>query len=219
MHQNLINTHVTSRFADLITSLTGDNASEKWTTSLLARYSEVQRKYHTINHIYSMLRCLDTSESLVKDPTAVKLFIFFHDWVYDPMRHDNELQSIVVFQVFANELNLPEDLHGKVSRYIKATISHSLDSEDDSDMKLCLDFDLEVLGREPSEYEVYASQIREEYSQYGDKEYTLGRIGVLQKFLARKRLFFSDKYHGRLEERARRNLEREILKLRSNETI
>lgn len=131
--------------------------------------------------------------------------------------HDNEFRSIAVLEEFAKELALPEELRRRVSCYIKATITHTIDS-DDKDLKFCLDFDLEVLGREQAEYDVYASQIREEYGQYSEKEYASGRIAVLRKFMSRERLFFADEFHGRLERSARENLEREISRLKSNGT-
>ncbi|CZR63146.1 uncharacterized protein PAC_13043 [Phialocephala subalpina] len=207
-----------SVFAHLITSLNGDERTiEKWTASLIARYSEPQRKYHTTSHINSMLRCLSTSSSHSNNPTALKLFILFHDIVYDPQRHDNELQSIVVFETFADELSIPQDMHKTVDRYIKATISHTIDPSDepDEDLKLCLDFDLEVLSREEAEYRLYSSQIREEYRHFGEQEYAEGRVAVLEKFLGRERLFFTDEFYEKFEERARRNLQFEIKELRA----
>lgn len=105
----------------------------------------------------------------------------------------------------------------RVSQYIKATISHTIDPEDevDEDLKLCLDFDLEVLGREEAEYKMYASQIREEYGHFSELEYREGRVTVLEKFLGRERLFFTDEFYDKFEERARDNLQTEIEELRA----
>lgn len=168
-------------FTKIIKKLDGD---ERWTDSLLQTYMEEQRHYHTILHIYSMLICLEKNKNLIKDQTAVQLAIFFHDWVYDPKAHDNEVQSVKVFQAFADELNLGEPLRSHVSHYIEATITHSLtaEDEDDQDLRFFLDFDLEVLGRSPSDYALYASQIRQEYGHFADAEYASGRVGVLESF-------------------------------------
>ena len=162
-----------------------------------------------------MLQYLSSSLPQIKDPTAVGLAIIFHDWEYIPHSPPrfNEEQSIVHFEVFATELNLPEQLVMTVKRYIKATIKHELDGEEDendSDLKLFLDFDLEVLGRETAEYKLYSTQIRKEYSHFVDEQYGCGRREVLGKFLQRERLFFSDGFYERFEGRARQNLQWEI---------
>ena len=142
------------------------------------------------------------------------LAIIFHDWEYIPHSSPrwNEQQSIVHFSVFAEELNLPPPLITTVKKYITATISHKLPEEDkeDEDLKLFLDFDLEVLGRERSEYIVYMRQIRREYSQFTDDMYRHGRKAVLERFLERERLFFSAEFFEKFEETAKENLRWEI---------
>ncbi|KAE8454686.1 hypothetical protein EG329_000309 [Mollisiaceae sp. DMI_Dod_QoI] len=206
---------IRSSFGKLASQLGGDKQTiEKWTESLLTRYSESQRRYHTTTHIHSMLNCLTMSQSLVNNSTAIQLFIFFHDWVYDPQRHDNELQSIAIFEDFAREVNISEDIRNTVSHYIEATITHTMNYQDDTDLKLCLDYDLEVLGRDSAQYRLYASQIRDEYSEFSEQKYASGRIAVLEKFLARDRLFFTE-FYKELEECARENLRGEITDLQA----
>jgi predicted metal-dependent HD superfamily phosphohydrolase len=107
-------------------------------------------------------------------------------------------------------------LRSHVSHYIEATITHSLAArdEDGQDLKSFLDFDLEVLGRNPLDYALYATQIRKEYGHFSDTDYAIRRLCVLGKFLGRQRLFFSDSFHAACEARARQNLEGEIAKLK-----
>lgn len=163
-----------------------------------------------------MLRCLASNEDSIKDTTAIQLAIFFHDWVYDPKAHDNEVRSVRVFQTFANEFHVEETLYNCVCHYIEATITHSIATlyEDDQSLKLFLDFDLEVLARDPPDYALYAAQIRQEYGYFSNVDYALGRVGVLEKFLGRERLFFSDGFSTTFEERARDNLRMEIAELK-----
>jgi predicted metal-dependent HD superfamily phosphohydrolase len=216
---SVVEIFIRSEFAKVIKKLKGDEkAIHSWTNSLREAYTEPQRYYHTINHIYSMLHCLQEKSIFINDQTAIQLAIFFHDWVYDSAAHDNELQSIKVFQTFAHELNISKSLQDRVSSYIEATITHSLglDNENDYDLKHFLDFDLEVLAREPAEYALYSAQIRKEYAHFTDDEYVSGRLGVLQKFLGRKRLFFSDVFYENCEVRARNNLETEIVELKES---
>jgi len=132
--------------------------------------------------------------------------------VYDPCAHDNELQSIAVLRDFAKELELPDPLVAKVVHYVKATIKHRLSPANagDGDLKLFLDFDLEVLGREKEGYGRYKEEIRREYGHLSGKEYCEGRTGVLKRFLERDRLYFSEWGFNKFEVRARENLKGEI---------
>jgi predicted metal-dependent HD superfamily phosphohydrolase len=161
-----------------------------------------------------MLQHFSSCLSQLSNPTAVGLAIMFHDWEYiphSPPRY-NEDQSIIHFQVFAEELNLPAPLISVVKKFILATILHKLpaEDEDDSDLKLFLDFDLEVLSRERTEYLLYMRQIRKEYNQFTDEPYGWARKAVLEKFLGRERLYLSDVFFERCEERAKENLKWEI---------
>lgn len=183
-----------------------------WADALVAAYSEPQRHYHTTSHIHAMLQLLGRYKA--KAPDAVELAIYFHDWVYDPRAKDNELQSVAVFERFAAETNVGNNvkLCDRVRRYITATIKHSLattEDQEDSDLKLFLDLDLEVLSREESAYQQYAREIRQEYSHIELQDYRKGRAAVLGHFLERERLYFSEAFEGR-EAQARHNLRAEI---------
>ena len=207
-------TSLESIFALLVKALGGDEAAvKKWTDEFITRYTEPQRHYHTLDHIHIMFQCLDQLRSSVKDETTMKLGIFFHDWIYDPKSKDNEIGSIKCFKDFANELRLSESLSSRVSGYIERTITHTLPTdaqEVDSDLSLFLDFDLEVLSRSDADYTRYAEQIQAEYSHLKLVDYYAGRLKVLRSFLSRDRLYFSDVFYERGEQKARRNLEQEI---------
>ncbi len=80
-----------------------------------------------------------------------------------------------------------------------------------------LDLDLSILGASEDDYDGYTKQIREEYKHYSEDEYRNGRIRVMQGFLNRKRLYFSDYFYNRYEVRARENIDREIKSLEDGE--
>jgi predicted metal-dependent HD superfamily phosphohydrolase len=160
-----------------------------------------------------MLGCHERYRPLTRDQTVIALAIFFHDWIYDPRAKDNELESIKSLQAFAAEINLSKSIVTPVSEYIERTITHTLPATDvapGSDLCLFLDFDLEVLSRNATDYASYAANIRQEYSSYSDIEYWQGRIKVLRAFLARERLYFSDVFYEECESAARANLRDEI---------
>jgi predicted metal-dependent HD superfamily phosphohydrolase len=208
-------TYITTTFATLLQPFNpSSSAIQKWTNLLLSTYSEPHRYYHTTSHIYAMLQHLSSCLSRVANPTAVGLAVIFHDWEYIPHSPPgwNENQSNVHFSIFAQEVNLPAPLVSTVKKYITATISHNLPPEDeqDGDLRLFLDFDLEVLGRERKKYEDYMREIRREYDQFTDEQYGHGRKAVLKRFLDRERLYFSDVFFESCEERARDNLKWEV---------
>ena len=76
-----------------------------------------------------------------------------------------------------------------------------------------LDLDLSILGAPECEYKKYAKQIRREYGQYPLETYCRGRVDVLKSFLERERMYFSDYFYGKYEERARENIQQEIQSL------
>jgi predicted metal-dependent HD superfamily phosphohydrolase len=212
---------VKSQFLQLATSFGAySDLAAGWAHRLINRYTEVGRHYHTVSHVSNMLSLLADYETLIHDTTAVKLAIFFHDFIYDPKAKDNEIQSAECFQAFARDAGLPEEMKIKVVDLIEATIKHLLshdesDANQRADMRLFLDFDLEVLSWDETKYAEYAGQIRREYGHFSDDIYCAGRIAVLESFLKRERLYFSDVFYNSSEARARGNIQGEILDLRS----
>jgi predicted metal-dependent HD superfamily phosphohydrolase len=194
---------------------TPPHALEKWSNEVLVRYSESQRHYHTLSHIDSMLSLLSQHGARIQDKTVIMLAIFFHDIIYDPKAKDNEVQSIECFKIFAKETELPEETTTLVTAFINATITHSLDDtltarDAGKDLKIFLDFDLEVLSRKRSQYGPYSEQIRMEYNHLSDRDYFTGRTKVLSSFLDRERIYFSDVFYDTCEANARRNITDEL---------
>lgn len=210
---------INSQFILLASSVGAQpDLASRWANQLVDRYTETGRYYHTVLHISSMLSLLTTYESLICDITSVKLAIFFHDFIYNPRANDNEIQSVESFKSFAKEVDLSETKKANVIDLIEGTIKHLLNQNEEdedrkADMRLFLDFDLEVLSRDPSKYAQYAAQIRKEYGHYSEKDYCTGRIGVLESFLMRERLYFSDDFYQACEAKARSNIKAEILDL------
>jgi predicted metal-dependent HD superfamily phosphohydrolase len=190
-----------------------------WAAAFETAYSQKQRHYHTQAHIGAMLTCLDAHRHLLVQPNLVELAIFFHDWVYEPTARDNEMRSIDLLSRFAADVHLSEKDRERVASLIERTITHTLPDVEaecrDGDLRLFLDFDLEVLSRPEREYDEYARQIRREYEMYSDAEFCTGRVKVLRGFLGRERLYFSDAFYEAREAKARMNVAREIEMLES----
>ena len=138
--------------------------------------------------------------------------IWFHDYIYDPQAQDNELQSAVYAERKLNELNISPDTIQLVKTIILSTKNHQPLTTNINNL-IFLDMDLSILGRSKDKYLKYSQAIRQEYIWLSDLEYQKGRKKVLTNFLAKKRIYFTEFFHQKLEAQARKNLEWEIKKL------
>jgi predicted metal-dependent HD superfamily phosphohydrolase len=177
---------------------------------LLGAYSEPNRRYHTIEHIASLLQRLDDHGQAVVDRDAVALAILFHDVIYDPRQRDNEEKSAAFARGRLALLGFHDELVAKVELYIHAT-KHAQDfATSDRDLSLLLDLDLSTLAVAPAEYLVYADAIRREFGDVPDELYRPARRRVLEGFLAREWIYRTDDLRALWEERARANIAAEI---------
>lgn len=181
---------------------------------LVAAYCEPHRAYHTLDHIAALLGLLAEHGQDAEDPDALKLSILFHDAIYDPARNDNESASAELARRQLLVLDFPETTITKVVRFILAT-QHGSDntSGSDPDVALLLDLDLSVLAAHQAHYRTYAEAIRREYALYPDEAYIPGRRRVLQAFLAKERIYRTERLRALWEARARANIEAEIGRL------
>ena len=154
---------------------------------LVAAYTQPDRHYHNLNHIDRLLTTIDRTESL-QNPTAVRLAVWFHDFVYDSQASDNEAQSAKSAEELLTNIGISSKLIDRVQQLILATQGHQIDPHD-PDRCIFLDADLAILGADPVQYQAYRRSIRREYSWASDAAYKVGRIQVLESFLQRDRLY------------------------------
>jgi predicted metal-dependent HD superfamily phosphohydrolase len=182
---------------------------------LVNAYTKPDRHYHNLNHIHHALITIDRFTDKLKDPIAVKLAAWFHDFVYNPQASDNEAKSAELAKELLTNLNLSPALIDRVQQLILATKGHQIDPGD-ADRSIFLDADLAILGTDPAQYQNYARSIRQEYSWVFDAEYKIGRTKVLESFLNRDRLYYSNLLFDELESIARFNMKQEIFELSRN---
>lgn len=205
-----------SRFGDLWARAVGpDDPSRPW-RRLDDGYGADGRHYHGWPHVAAMRAGLDRSvdeAGLAADPRdALALAIFFHDAVYDPRRSDNEPASAALLSEEAGpDPRLGRDGLARVCEMILATADHR-PSADRATRLLC-DLDLAVLGALDAEYAAYAQAIRREYEHVPEPVWRLGRAAVLQRFLARDRLYQTPSFAALYEAGARANLRGELAML------
>lgn len=182
------------------------------------RYTEQHRYYHTLTHIVSLLNHLDIHQSNINNVDAVELAIWYHDIIYDPIRSDNEQKSADYFKQSLQSRLLNSLIDQVVSLIImtaKHQVSTQLDKDNhkeisERDAKYFLDMDLAILGIDWPNYHTYTEHIRLEYAHVNDNAFREGRKTVLAGFLERERLYFTDDFYQKYEQRARHNIKREI---------
>ncbi|TJZ52877.1 hypothetical protein FCH28_17015 [Streptomyces piniterrae] len=176
---------------------------------LLARWSEPQRRYHTVGHLSDVLDRIDELATFADDLPVVQLAAWFHDAVYRPDRSENEERSAALAERALPELGVGPVRTAEVARLVRLTVTHD-PAPDDRDGDVLCDADLAVLAGSPDGYAAYAAAVREEYAFVPDAEFTVGRSAVLRQLLALPRLFRTPMGYDRWEHVARRNLATEL---------
>ncbi|MCH7312805.1 metal-dependent hydrolase [Acinetobacter sp. ANC 3882] len=180
---------------------------QKVFNKLIVAYSEKQRAYHTVQHLYECLVLLESIRADLNDADAVALALWFHDAVYDPQAKDNELKSAELFEQYLVQ-DLPVDIVGKIKRWIVATQKHA--STDELDLQFLLDIDLAILAASPVRFAEYEQQIQKEYAWVDPDVYSIKRKEVLAHFYQAEPLYQTEYFQKNFEQRAKGNL-REIL--------
>lgn len=180
---------------------------QKIFNKLIAAYSEKQRAYHTLQHLYECLILLESIRADLNDVHAVALALWFHDVVYDPQAKDNELKSAELFEQYLAQ-DLSADDVQKIIRWILATQRH--EATDKLDLQFLLDIDLAVLAASPERFADYEQQIQQEYAWVDPDVYSIKRKEVLTHFYQTEPLYQTEYFQQNFEQKAKGNL-REIL--------
>ena len=175
---------------------------------LVRFYDADSRQYHSLSHIIKLLSLLEEYKAYIQDEDILFLAIWFHDAIYSTWRDDNEQKSAFWARETLNESTMPKESIEKIVQYIEATKTHEANS--DSDLSFFLDFDLSILGADEAIYDVYARQIREEFSLMPSFLYKRGRRKVLKTLLERPQLYQTTIFKMKFEAKARENIKREL---------
>ncbi|MDO7847188.1 hypothetical protein Q5H92_12520 [Hymenobacter sp. M29] len=176
---------------------------------LSAAYQAPTRHYHNLQHIENLLNRVEAAD--LHDPTVVQLAVWFHDAVYNALKHDNEARSAAEAMAFLRHSTLEPTRQQRVAFLIERTADHTQPQPPhDADLLLFLDADLSILGAPETAYWAYARQVRQEYRLVPDLLYRPGRRQVLAKMLAAPVLFRTPALCAEFDAPARRNLQAEI---------
>ena len=177
-----------------------------------ARYREPVRRYHTLEHVGEVLAAVERLADEAADPAAVRLAAWLHDLVYDPRASANEAASAAVAGELLPRLGVPAPVVAATARLVEMTASHD-PAPGDADGRVLADADLAVLGAPPRRYRRYCADVRAEYAWLPEADYRAGRARVLGSFVARPRIFRTERFFAEREARARANLAEELAEL------
>ena len=176
--------------------------------TLLARYGEAHRAYHTLQHLDECLDGLALERGRAKRPAEIALALWFHDAIYDLHRHDNEDRSADWARQALRDAGVDAGAAQRVHALVMAT-RHQAQPEE-ADAQLLVDIDLSILGAPAPRFAKYEQQIRIEYAHVPPEVFEPRRRQILGGFLARDPLYLTPSIRARLEAQARLNLQRAI---------
>jgi len=181
---------------------------------VLRRYSEETRHYHTTEHLRFGFQVLDEVFPS-KEPNIglIDLAFWYHDFVYDPKLHDNEVKSAFVAEDRAlRGLGLSEQDSTKIALLIRDS-EHKTPPKS-REAEILLDIDLAILGATSEEFDHYENGIWSEYQQHVSLEdFRHARANILKRF-NQGPVFWSPEMRGGVyERRAKVNLRRSIRQL------
>lgn len=179
------------------------------------RYSEPHRFYHNFQHIENCFNQMDMISGNEIDPILLEFSLWFHDAVYNPKANDNEEQSAYLAKGVCKDAILPESFCKKAQELILMT-KHTCEPIDYL-QKIIIDIDLSILGSDPRTYDIFEMNIRKEYSHVNEPAFLAGRSSILNGFINRNRIFYTDFFYSKYEPSARSNLTRTIQKLIKSE--
>jgi predicted metal-dependent HD superfamily phosphohydrolase len=177
-------------------------------TDIYSQYSSTGRFYHNLDHLFQLLKSLEKFSPEFITDDAVIFAVFYHDFIYNPLKSDNEEKSARYALRELRRFSISEEVLADVSLLILATKKH--EQAADERTNAFIDADLSILGGEPEQYIKYSQLIRKEYSLVPDLIYKPGRRKVISYFLEMPFIYKTIRFRAELEYKARKNLREEL---------
>lgn len=180
----------------------------EWVEQLLIEnYTYPKRFYHTWKHIQDCLEELKQLDNF-NDIDAVKLAIYYHDCIYNPMGTKNEELSAQRAAIDLGALELEDLFISIITKHILLT-KHNTTCDYYSG-QVIMDVDLAILGKDTETFNHYETNIRSEYISIPTPTYKTERIKILQHFLNKPSIYQTNFFKAKYEEKARKNLKDNI---------
>jgi predicted metal-dependent HD superfamily phosphohydrolase len=183
--------------------------------ALSTLYGESHRHYHNLNHIHTCLAEYDTycKEMNVTPSSTVTTAIWWHDSIYNPYSKNNEWESATLFYDSLEPTERHWAMNDVIREIILMTAKHTEDQtfaklpDHEYEAKLMLDLDLSSLAAPENVFHKNSDDIRKEFHFIDDTTFLQGRRAFLLAMLRRKRIFYTDYFFEKYEEKARANLQ------------
>ena len=205
------------KWDELVRDLPEREIAQRHYEELVKAYSDEKRFYHNLNHLKDFYQWYETYREEVQSPQVFQFAIWYHDCIYKILHTNvNERLSARKARLQLQQLGLEPEKIRQVEALILDTRFHRIEAGAGlPDAPWFLDMDLAILGAEAERYDVYREQIRQEYWVIPSSVYKIGRVKTLRRLLERERIFHTDPFYKKLEDRARNNIERELADLKS----
>lgn len=192
---------------------TADNLFEK----LSSRYANPIRHHHTLEgHITECIYELNMARYLLINPIETEAGLWMHDACYDTHSYTNEEESADWAVEFYQAAGAILDFD-KLRDLILMTKHHK--PINDCDAFVFSDCDLSVLGKPKKIFDEYERNIRREYEWVPEAVFREHRANLFEDFLKRPRIYYTDPFKEKYEERARLNIARSIELLKSEKPL
>jgi len=197
---------------ELASKYTSDNnLISQYYSEIEKKYSSLNRFYHNLDHIKSMLLEVKRFQNEINDNDSILFAIWFHDIIYEPNNNDNEEKCAECARKFLNNLDYEKNRINKVIELILRTKNHTEQIlNEEIDAQIFLDCDIIIFASHKKNYLNYAKSIKNEYSSIPDTIYYKARIKVLESFLNKTYIFRNKSFQKLYEKKARQNLRYEI---------
>ncbi|WP_114905714.1 hypothetical protein [Ornithinimicrobium murale] len=193
---------------------------------LLARWSEPQRRYHTVQHLAEVIAAIEELATAGEVDTVgarlARVAGWYHDAVYDARAEggSNEHRSAALARDHLNSLGVARGNVDVVDSLVLMTLDHDADGAGSvlasrrHTVSVVHDADLWILSAPAERYAEYAAQVRAEYAHVPDDLFVQGRSSILAEFAQREQLYRTTHARTTWQARARRNLAAELTALR-----
>ncbi|WP_446664330.1 HD domain-containing protein [Flexivirga sp. B27] len=190
--------------------------------TLLARWDEPHRSYHTRQHLTEMLSAIDTLADATRlqprDTCIARVAAWLHDAVYDVHVDPGgpERDSAALARKMLSSLGVASSDSHTVEQLILLTIDHGTQLPG-SLADVFTDADLAILAAPPERFDEYCRQVRDEYAHVPDAAYATGRRQILEALVDRPEVYRTTHARAAWTHQANANVAREVARLRLGE--
>ncbi|MFD2563735.1 HD domain-containing protein [Aquimarina rubra] len=175
---------------------------------VVKNHGKKNRHYHNLSHLENLYSNLLAVKKEILDWDIVLFALFYHDYIYNALKQDNEERSAQKAIKIFSSLSIDPDRIELCKKMILATKGHQVSKS--NDINYFTDADLSILGSSWTVYETYYKNVKKEYKYYPDFMYNKGRVNVLKHFINMPRIFKTDYFYSKFEKQAKNNLQQEI---------